>query len=174
MNAVSNGLLNWMWWDDVILWRPAGIFQCLPIFSLAFACQCQLFIVYDSLEEPSIRRIESIVSHAIKFVSVVYMTVSYFHLMLFYTTLLYSTVCHCTSFPQLQHLIFLWETFVVSWEVTCMVEKTILFFKMLRALNKYSDCVATHKGSLEGTLPSFQYSYIQVEIIANLSLSISK
>nr|XP_039264894.1 uncharacterized protein LOC120340647 isoform X2 [Styela clava] len=78
LNAVSNGLLSWEWISKVNLWRPAGMFQCLPIFSLAYACQCQLFIVYDSLEEPSVRRIEDIVSSAIKFVTVVYMSVGFF------------------------------------------------------------------------------------------------
>lgn len=78
LNAVSNGLLNWEWLHKVNWWRPAGIFQCLPIFSLAYACQCQLFIVYSSLEEPTVHRVEDIVFGAIRFVTVAYMSIGFF------------------------------------------------------------------------------------------------
>uniref|UniRef100_H2ZND4 Amino acid transporter transmembrane domain-containing protein n=1 Tax=Ciona savignyi TaxID=51511 RepID=H2ZND4_CIOSA len=76
--AVSNGLLTLTWLYEVELFKPAGIFQCLPIFSLAYACQCQLFVVYDSMEEPSVIRMENIVSSSLKIVSAVYCLVALF------------------------------------------------------------------------------------------------
>ncbi|XP_002122579.2 putative sodium-coupled neutral amino acid transporter 10 [Ciona intestinalis] len=76
--AVTNGLLTFAWLHEVELFKPSGIFQCLPIFSLAYACQCQLFVVYDSMEEPSVVRMETIVSTAIKIVTTVYCLVAIF------------------------------------------------------------------------------------------------
>lgn len=32
-------LLHSEWWTETIKWRPAGIFQCLPIFCMALSCQ---------------------------------------------------------------------------------------------------------------------------------------
>ena len=38
------------WSSSVNWWRPAGIFQCLPIFTMALSCQAQVFEVYDNLQ----------------------------------------------------------------------------------------------------------------------------
>nr|CAB3266255.1 putative sodium-coupled neutral amino acid transporter 10 [Phallusia mammillata] len=78
ITSVSNGLLTFDWLTKIELFRPAGIFQSLPIFSLAYACQCQLFVVYDSLEDASVMRMESIVSGALKIVTTVYCLVAVF------------------------------------------------------------------------------------------------
>ena len=75
-NSVSSGFFSFAWLDKVHFFRPAGIFQCLPIFSLAYACQCQLFVVYDSLEDASITRMETIVAVSLKIVAFVYCTVA--------------------------------------------------------------------------------------------------
>ena len=32
-------LVGGEWWSQAIKWRPAGIFQCLPIFTMALSCQ---------------------------------------------------------------------------------------------------------------------------------------
>lgn len=77
-NSIMSGLLTLEWWNQVELFRPEGVFQSLPIFSLAYACQCQLFVVYDSLEDPSVKRMESIVFSSVKIVTVVYCLVAIF------------------------------------------------------------------------------------------------
>ena len=75
-NSISRGFLNFSWIYTIDLFNPSGIFQCLPIFSLAYACQCQLFLVYDSLEDASVIRMEKIVARSLKIVTFVYCMVA--------------------------------------------------------------------------------------------------
>ena len=75
-NSVSSGFFSFAWLHKVHFFRPAGVFQCLPIFSLAYACQCQLFTVYDSLEDASLTRMETIVTVSLRIVTFVYCTVA--------------------------------------------------------------------------------------------------
>ncbi|XP_052769434.1 putative sodium-coupled neutral amino acid transporter 10 [Mya arenaria] len=71
-------LLSGNWYSKVNFWRTEGFFQCLPIFSFAFGCQTQLFIVYDALADPSLKRINSIVSSAVHMCTVCYLLVGFF------------------------------------------------------------------------------------------------
>nr|XP_022315271.1 putative sodium-coupled neutral amino acid transporter 10 isoform X2 [Crassostrea virginica] len=66
------------WFNKVNLWRVDGLFKCLPIFSFAFGCQTQLFILYDALPEPSLKEISSIVSSAVNMCTVAYLLVGFF------------------------------------------------------------------------------------------------
>ncbi|XP_076815866.1 uncharacterized protein LOC143461847 [Clavelina lepadiformis] len=75
-NSLSSGLLTFDWIHKIELFKPSGVFQCLPIFGLAYACQCQLFVVYDSLENVSIMRMENIVVTSLKIVTSVYCMVA--------------------------------------------------------------------------------------------------
>ncbi|PAA78221.1 hypothetical protein BOX15_Mlig007591g2 [Macrostomum lignano] len=42
--------------------RPSGLFYALPIMCLAFSCQTQLFLLYDSLSQPSIKTVQKILT----------------------------------------------------------------------------------------------------------------
>ncbi|XP_060595911.1 putative sodium-coupled neutral amino acid transporter 10 isoform X2 [Ruditapes philippinarum] len=66
------------WYNKVNFWRMEGFFQCLPIFSFAFGCQTQLFIVYDALADPSLKRINGIVGSAVNMCTVSYLLVGFF------------------------------------------------------------------------------------------------
>ncbi|XP_066291357.1 putative sodium-coupled neutral amino acid transporter 10 isoform X2 [Branchiostoma lanceolatum] len=77
MWAIPN-LVSGSWIQRVEMWRPAGIFQCLPIFSMAFACQTQLFVLYGALDEPSVKRMNNIVQDAINMVGSIYLCVGFF------------------------------------------------------------------------------------------------
>ena len=74
--SVSRGFLTFEWMNKAVFWQPSGLLQCLPIFSLAFACQCQLFTVYDNLENKSLARMQDIVFSALRIVTSVYCTVA--------------------------------------------------------------------------------------------------
>jgi len=76
--SISEGLLNLKWLVDAKLWDISGLFQCLPIFSLAYGCHCQLFVVYDSLEDSSSIRMNNIVKSSLKIVTFVYSAVAVF------------------------------------------------------------------------------------------------
>jgi len=76
--SVNNGLLSLKWVENITFFQPSGVFQCLPIFSLAYACHCQLFVVYDSLDDPSIPKMDYIVKSSLKIVTFVYFLVAIF------------------------------------------------------------------------------------------------
>ena len=39
-------LWSGIWVTRVVYWNPEGVFRCLPIFSLAFACQTSIFLIH--------------------------------------------------------------------------------------------------------------------------------
>jgi len=52
-----------------------GILQCVPIFSMALSCQTQVFEVYDSLPQPSLKVMDRVVSSAIDLCTFIYVGV---------------------------------------------------------------------------------------------------
>lgn len=71
-------LLAANWYSRVHLWKTDGLFKCLPIFSFAFGCQTQLFLLYDSMIDPSLKGINSIVGSAVHMCTVSYLLVGFF------------------------------------------------------------------------------------------------
>ncbi|XP_014668630.1 PREDICTED: putative sodium-coupled neutral amino acid transporter 10 [Priapulus caudatus] len=69
-------LLSSKWLLHANLWRPAGVFRCLPIFAMALSCQFQIFVIYEDLADPSLKAMKSIVAGAVNLCSLVYITVS--------------------------------------------------------------------------------------------------
>ncbi|XP_069124766.1 putative sodium-coupled neutral amino acid transporter 10 isoform X2 [Argopecten irradians] len=66
------------WINKVNFWRSDGLFKCLPIFSFAFGCQTQLFIMYDNLPEPSLKSVNNIVQSAVNMCTVSYLLTGFF------------------------------------------------------------------------------------------------
>lgn len=66
------------WYDKVDFWRPAGILQCLPIFSMALSCQMQLFEIYETMPNASLDKMNSTVKSATNICTVVYILVGFF------------------------------------------------------------------------------------------------
>jgi len=67
-------------------WRPAGILKCFPIFGLAFACQTQLFPIYDTMTDPSLKKMIQVIDSAINMVAIIYLSVGFFGIVAFYDT----------------------------------------------------------------------------------------
>lgn len=65
-------------------WRPAGILKCFPIFGLAFACQTQLFPIYETMSDPSLKRMVTVIDSAINMVAMIYLSVGFFGVVAFY------------------------------------------------------------------------------------------
>ncbi|XP_054724477.1 putative sodium-coupled neutral amino acid transporter 10 isoform X2 [Uloborus diversus] len=63
------------WWYEVNWWQTDGILPCLPIFSMALSCQTQLFEFFDTLNDPSLKRMQSVVAGAVTLCSLVYILV---------------------------------------------------------------------------------------------------
>jgi sodium-coupled neutral amino acid transporter 10 len=48
--TANGNLWNGVWTTSVNWWRPAGMFQCLPIFTMALSCQPQVFEIYEAIQ----------------------------------------------------------------------------------------------------------------------------
>lgn len=77
-------MLNTYWHENVYWWRPSGITQCLPIFSMALSCQMQVFEIYESLPTQTIDRMNYIVKQGINLCTVTYICVGFFGYVAFY------------------------------------------------------------------------------------------
>ncbi|XP_068086624.1 putative sodium-coupled neutral amino acid transporter 10 [Anabrus simplex] len=78
-------LLAGDWLDKVHLWRPAGIMQCIPIFSMALFCQTQLFEIYETLHNASLERMNDVIRAAVNMCTAVYICVGFFGYVAYYT-----------------------------------------------------------------------------------------
>ncbi|KAJ8929127.1 hypothetical protein NQ314_018212 [Rhamnusium bicolor] len=66
------------WFSKVVFWRPAGIMQCLPIFSMALFCQTQLFEIYQALPNATLEKMNNLVRVAVNICTWVYIFVGVF------------------------------------------------------------------------------------------------
>ncbi|KAH8266267.1 hypothetical protein KR038_004158 [Drosophila bunnanda] len=73
------------WTEKVLYWEPAGVLQCLPIFSMALSCQMQLFEVFKSINNQSLDKLNGIVRNATWICTFVYISVGFFGYVAFCT-----------------------------------------------------------------------------------------
>ncbi|XP_070580447.1 putative sodium-coupled neutral amino acid transporter 10 isoform X6 [Ptychodera flava] len=71
-------LLSFSWVSHASYWRTEGLFQCLSIFSLAFTCHTQVFVVYESLPDRTERKMNDVVKGAVNMVAFCYIMVGFF------------------------------------------------------------------------------------------------
>lgn len=77
-------MLSTYWYENVYWWRPSGITQCLPIFSMALSCQLQIFEIYESLPTQTIERMNHIIKYGTGICTLVYICVGFFGYVAFY------------------------------------------------------------------------------------------
>ncbi|XP_077979795.1 uncharacterized protein LOC144435109 isoform X2 [Glandiceps talaboti] len=71
-------LISFSWVNHARYWRVEGLFHCLSIFSLAFTCHTQVFVVYESLPDRTERKMNDIVKGAVNMVAFCYIMVGFF------------------------------------------------------------------------------------------------
>lgn len=71
-------LISGDWTDKVELWKPSGVLQCLPIFSMALSCQMQIYEVFETIPNPSLEKINAAVRTATNICTGVYISVGFF------------------------------------------------------------------------------------------------
>ncbi|KAF5269932.1 hypothetical protein FQR65_LT05731 [Abscondita terminalis] len=73
------------WLNKVEIWRPAGVLQCLPIFSMALSCQTQIFEIYQALPTVSLEKMNHLIGTAVNICTGVYICVGTFGYVAFAT-----------------------------------------------------------------------------------------
>ncbi|KAK3873265.1 hypothetical protein Pcinc_021715 [Petrolisthes cinctipes] len=71
-------LMDGSWYQMAELWRPAGALQVLPICMLGLSCQSNVFEIYDSVPDPDVPKMRSVVNQALNLCSALYISVGFF------------------------------------------------------------------------------------------------
>ncbi|XP_048248701.1 putative sodium-coupled neutral amino acid transporter 10 isoform X2 [Haliotis rufescens] len=159
----GSNLWTGSWYHKVAFWRPEGLFQTLPIFSLSFGCQTQLFLLYDSLPEPTLKSINGVTSSAVNLCAVAYLLVGFFGYIAFYDKDIGGDII--TLFPATFAADMMKLLFVVSIAVTfpliifpCRASLYTLLFPQQKQ-KSYEDIQE------ENRMPEIHFKFITVTIV---------
>jgi len=105
-------LVSSEWLSVVNLWRPAGMLQCFPIFSMALSCQVNIFEVYASLPDATPAKMNDVVKGAVNLCTAIYITIGFFGYVAFCYTDFAGDIL--TAFPHTSFLELIKFGFCIS------------------------------------------------------------
>ncbi|KAF0756690.1 putative sodium-coupled neutral amino acid transporter 10 [Aphis craccivora] len=88
-------LFSSIWVSEIYFWKPVGLFQCLPIFSMSLFCQTQLFDIFETITNESLDKLNAIIRSSMNMCTSVYISVGILGYIAYYDSAL--TVCNRKS-----------------------------------------------------------------------------
>ncbi|VVC45135.1 Amino acid transporter, transmembrane domain [Cinara cedri] len=91
-------LFSSVWVSEIYFWKPAGLLQCLPIFSMSLFCQTQLFDIFESISNESLDKLNAIIRSSMNMCTSVYISVGILGYIAYHDSILTGNIL--TSFSQ--------------------------------------------------------------------------
>ncbi|XP_025195301.1 putative sodium-coupled neutral amino acid transporter 10 [Melanaphis sacchari] len=91
-------LFSSVWVSEIYFWKPVGLFQCLPIFSMSLFCQTQLFDIFETITNESLDKLNAIIRSSMNMCTSVYISVGILGYIAYYESALTGNIL--TSFSQ--------------------------------------------------------------------------
>ncbi|CAH1724386.1 putative sodium-coupled neutral amino acid transporter 10 [Aphis gossypii] len=91
-------LFSSVWVSEIYFWKPVGLFQCLPIFSMSLFCQTQLFDIFETITNESLDKLNAIIRSSMNMCTSVYISVGILGYIAYYDSALTGNIL--TSFSE--------------------------------------------------------------------------
>ncbi|XP_022182137.1 putative sodium-coupled neutral amino acid transporter 10 [Myzus persicae] len=91
-------LFSSVWVSEIYFWKPVGLFQCLPIFSMSLFCQTQLFDIFETITNESLDKLNAVIRSSMNMCTSVYISVGILGYIAHYDSVLTGNIL--TSFSQ--------------------------------------------------------------------------
>lgn len=157
------------WHTRIEMWKPSGLLQCVPIFSMALFCQTQLFEIFESLPSVSLEKMNIVTKNAINICTGVYFTLGLFGYIAFSSQNISGNILISLSPTMASDVIKLGFVMSVAFSFPLIIfpcRASLYSFLYKKVHSSHHDHIINH------SIPAISFRCITVAIIA-VSLFIS-